>query len=469
MKNISTVVKKILLSLSVSLMLPVAAGAQGINGSWLGTLDVGGAKLRIVFHVNADKTVTMDSPDQGVTDIPTNVYCLTEDSIVVELPALNAKYSGKFGNEEIRGTFSQMGYSFPLNLKKGEVKLNRPQTPQPPFPYTTKEVSFDNNGVDPLTGKQSDAGGARLAGTLTLPENFKKGMPVVLMVTGSGQQNRDEELMNHKPFLVIADWLARHGIATLRYDDRGVGKSTGDAAKATTYDNMLDAFAGVDFLKRTKEFGKIGILGHSEGGTIGYMLAAKGKADFVVSLAGPVFCGDSVLLKQNRDILLAQGIPAEFVEKYVTAIGRIISASQSQKRSRFMTPEVEVNMLTQDLGLFEPQKKGLVVLAVQLREPWFAYFVSHDPSTDVSLVKCPVMIIGGEKDLQVNTPTNISLAMKLLKPHGNAANQYKSYPSLNHLFQPCTTGSPMEYGKIETTISEEVLRDITDWINKVTK
>ncbi len=448
--------------------LPVATFAQGIVGSWKGVLDVGGAKLNLVFHINADKTVTMDSPDQGAMGIPTAVKYFAADSLCVEMEAMNVVYSGKLVGEEIKGTFSQMGYSFPLNLKKGEVKINRPQTPLPPFPYQTKEVAFENKGIDPQTGKLSAAGGAKLAGTLTLPEGFKKGMPVVLMVTGSGQQNRDEELMGHKPFLVIADWLARHGIASLRYDDRGVEQSTGDAAKATTYDNMLDALAGIDFLKTAKEFGKIGVLGHSEGGTIGYMLAAKGKADFVVSLAGPALRGDSILLMQNRDILKKAGLDDENINKYVEALRRIFQYKTSGNKLRFASkPEALLPMLTADINLPEQLRQNLLETMKQLDDEWLDYFISYNPADDLRQTKCPVMLLGGDRDTQVRAKENISAAKSLLPK--NSKNLFKEYPNANHLLQPSTNGMPLEYGRIETTIQEDVLKDIFTWIQSVAK
>ena len=450
--------------LFLSMLLPVVAIAQGITGAWTGILDAGGTKLNIVFHINTDKTVTMDSPDQGAMGIPATVNCLADDTVSVEFPALRAQYSGKLSGSEIHGTFSQMGYTFPLNLKRGEVKLNRPQTPQPPFAYETREVSFENNGIDQSTGKTT--GSVRLAGTLTYPENFRKGMPVVLMVTGSGQQNRDEELMGHKPFLVIADYLARHGIATLRYDDRGVGKSTGDASAVIVRSNMLDAQAGMEFLKKCGEFGKIGVLGHSEGGMIGYMLAARGEADFVVSLAGPALPGDSLLMMQNRDLLTAAGLDEVNTSNYVAAMKRIFDFKKSGRTMKFAaTPESLVPMLTSDIDLLPQLRQNLIETVKQLDTPWLASYIKYDPSADVAKMTCPVMLIGGERDMQVNTEANI----KALRAHVPASIQprslFKSYPRLNHLFQPSESGLPLEYGKIETTISEEVLSDIAKWIN----
>lgn len=461
--------KKKLMSLLLILM-PLLTSAQGLRGAWKGLLEVGPAKLNIVFHIHDDNTVTMDSPDQGAMDLPTKVVCMQEDSISVTMPRLGAQYTGKLVGEEINGTFSQMGHSFPLTLKRGEIKMNRPQTPQPPFEYTTQEVVFHNKGIDAKTGLPTEGGEAWLGGTITYPKGFKTGMPVILMVTGSGQQNRDEELMGHKLFLVIADYLARHGIATLRYDDRGVGKSTGNMAMITLQSNMLDAEAGIDYLKSTKKFGKIGVLGHSEGGIISYMLAAKGKADFVVSLAGPVLPGDSVLLMQNRDLLTVSGLDKENVEKYATALSRVFKYRISEQKMRFGDkPETYVPMLTMDIALLPELRKNLIEAVKMVDSPWLVSYLKYDPAKDFRKINSPVMLIIGDNDKQVNATANIQAAENILPKAVKAKSQLKTYPTLNHLFQPSETGSPGEYAKIETTISEEVLDDITSWIIKTAK
>lgn len=461
--------KKRLMSLLL-ILIPLLTSAQDLKGAWKGLLEVGPAKLNIVFHIHDDNNVTMDSPDQGAMELPTKVVCMQEDSISVTMPRLGAQYAGKLVGEKINGTFSQMGHSFPLILKRGEIKMNRPQTPQPPFEYTMQEVVFHNKGIDAKTGLPTEGGEAWLGGTLSYPKGFKTGMPVVLMVTGSGQQNRDEELMGHKPFLVIADYLARHGIATLRYDDRGVGKSTGNMAMITLQSNMLDAEAGIDYLKSTKKFGKIGVLGHSEGGIISYMLAARGKADFVVSLAGPVLTGDSVLLMQNRDVLTAAGLDKDNVEKYATALSRVFKYRMSEQKMKFSDkPESLVPMLTMDIALLPELRKNLIETVKMVDSPWLVSYLKYDPATDIRKINSPVMLIIGDNDKQVNATANIQAAENILPKAVKAKSLLKAYPTLNHLFQPSETGSPGEYAKIETTISEEVLDDITSWITKTAK
>ena len=392
--------------------------AQGISGVWNGELNLGTTKLAIVFHFE-DGKCTMDSPDQGAFDIPADVEFISADSVSVSQKDMDAKYHGRLSDGKIKGRFSQRGLSLPLDLVPGNRVLSRPQTPAGPFPYKTEEVTFTN-------------GEATLSGTLTFPEgwNGRKKVPVAIMVSGSGLQNRNEELFGHKPFLVIADYLARRGIATLRYDDRGAGASKGDAANATTEDFMEDAIAGLNMLKDTRKFNKIGVIGHSEGGEIAFMLASRKQVDFLVSLAGPGVQGDSILLLQNINALRKAGYP--------------------------MTPTKE-----QIRESIKAQKN-----------PWLDFFIDYDPVVDIREIRVPALILNGEKDTQVEAAVNVPTIEKNL-PRGRKGNyvskktKVKVYPDLNHLFQHCSTGQAEEYKLIEETISEEVLSDITAWIRKL--
>lgn len=256
----------------IAVLLTAVFGAHAQTGTWSGKIEVQGMKLPLVFHLN-EENPTMDSPDQGARGIPIAVERDATGKITIKISSIGATYEGQWTSGEIVGTFRQWGTSLPLTLVPGEEKVNRPQTPKAPFPYTTEEVSFTN-------------GNAVLRGTLVLPAGHTKKTPVLIMVTGSGLQNRDEEIFEHKPFAVIADALARAGIATLRYDDRGFGESTGDIINCTTEDLKNDALSGIRLLR--ERFDKVGVIGHSEGGTIALLLAAEGKADFIVSLAGNV-------------------------------------------------------------------------------------------------------------------------------------------------------------------------------------
>lgn len=408
--------KKIILSFCLLLSWAGAFAQKPIEGDWMGKLNLGPQSLTIVLHVNCNAQgkveCTLDSPDQGVKGIAVETDYCSSDSISVSIASLALSFQGKLKGDEIVGTFIQ-GQSFPLILKRGEEKLNRPQNPVAPYPYKTEEVAFKNV-----------ADGATLVGTLSYPVGYKKGKtPVVLMVTGSGQENRDEEIFDHKPFLVIADYLARHGVATLRYDDRGFGKSTGgDVEHATTLDFMRDAASGVDFLRTSKQFGKVGILGHSEGGSIAFMLGAKGKIDFVISMAGIGVKGDTALTAQANKILELTG-----------------------QSMHFSTHQYRMNAIIE-------------------RSPWLNFFIDYDPSGDISKTLCPVMAINGSRDVQVIPSLNLMGIKAHLKP--NSKNIIKEYPSLNHLFQHCKTGNVLEYRMIEETISPEVLEDIVRFIKQ---
>ncbi|MBW4739983.1 alpha/beta hydrolase [Prevotella histicola] len=408
--------KKIILSFCLLLSWAGAFAQKPIEGDWMGKLSLGSQSLTIVLHVNCNVQgkveCTLDSPDQGVKGIAVETDYCSSDSISVSIASLALSYQGKLKGDEIVGTFTQ-GQPFPLTLKRGEEKLNRPQNPVAPYPYKTEEVAFKNV-----------ADGATLVGTLSYPVGYKKGKTtVVLMVTGSGQENRDEEIFDHKPFLVIADYLVRHGVATLRYDDRGFGKSTGgDVEHATTLDFMRDAASGVDFLRTSKQFGKVGILGHSEGGSIAFMLGAKGKVDFIISMAGIGVKGDTALTAQANKILELTG-----------------------QSMRFSTHQYRMNAIIE-------------------RSPWLNFFIDYDPSGDISKTLCPVMAINGSRDVQVIPSLNLMGIKAHLKP--NSKNIIKEYPSLNHLFQHCKTGNVLEYRMIEETISPEVLEDIVRFIKQ---
>ena len=284
--------------------------AQLPSGSWSGSLDVQGTTLTLVFHLS-EESCTMDVPDQGAKGIPVQASLTALGALRIDIPAINAFFEGYRFGEKMVGTFTQHGVAFPLTLVPGVPERSRPQTPQPPFPYATEEVSFTN-------------GEAVLRGTLVLPESCSRSTPVCLLVTGSGLQDRDETLFEHKPFAVIADYLARRGIATLRYDDRGFGESTGDVVNCTTEDLKDDAAAGLALLRQ--RFDRVGVIGHSEGGTIALMLAAEKKADFIVSLAGMVVSGRETLLAQNRRALRQAGLDEPTTDRYCQALSETFDA-----------------------------------------------------------------------------------------------------------------------------------------------
>ncbi|MBR3540491.1 MAG: alpha/beta hydrolase [Bacteroidales bacterium] len=405
-----------LMMLGVLALAATQSFGQQIAGPWTGQLDLGAQKLTLVLHFDKDASgkdvCTMDSPDQSAKGIPATLNFISADSVNIAVPSIGMTYAGKLSEGELKGTFSQMGMKLPLDMKPGVVTHNRPQHPVEPYPYQTKDVAFQNVAAN-----------AWFAGTLVYPEGYKEGdkVPVLIMVTGSGAENRDEEVFDHKPFLVIADYLARHGVASLRFDDRGVGKSTGSMEGATTKDFAEDALAGIEMLRGLKQFSKVGVLGHSEGGSVAFMLGAKQKVDFIISMAGVGAKGDTALTAQANRTYELMGVPMQ--------------VNVAQYRAQ----------------------------VAQLNSPWLNYFLDYDPIPDIQGTRCPVLAINGDKDVQVVSSLNLKgIEMALPK---NKKNLVKEFPGLNHLFQHCTTGLPTEYAGIEETISEEVLGDIATWIN----
>lgn len=415
-------------------MLAFTANAQ--EGSWNGELDVMGTKLPLVFNFSPNGC-TMDSPSQNAKGIPAEKTVSDDGTIKVKVGMIGATFEGKMADGEIKGTFTQNGFPLPLTLKAGKLAVKRPQTPVPPFPYKEESVSFTNAGYT-------------FNGTLTLPENYTKQTPVVLMVTGSGQQNRDEELFEHKPFAVIADALARQGIASLRYDDRGWGDKSVNFADCTTDDFRQDAAAALPLLR--KRFNKVGILGHSEGGTIAMMLAAEGKTDFIVSLAGMAISGKETLVMQNRQAMSSIGLPKDIVDSYCATISNILNEIANGKK----TSEITID------GVPDNLKPILKKSLEQANSPYIRHFITVDASKQLSKIKCPVLALNGTKDTQVDCAANTTLLEKGLI---NSKHTIKKIEGVNHLFQHCTTGNVVEYQQIEETIASEVLEIIYSWIN----
>jgi len=419
------------------LMSAVMAVADAQTGTWSGRLDVQGTKLSLVFHLDGDKP-TMDSPDQGAKGIPVQVERSGAGKIVIRIPSLAASYEGIWTIRQIVGTFTQMNISFPLTLAPGDDKPDRPQTPEGPFPYAAEEVSFINGDI-------------RLNGTLVLPEGYSRQTPVLLMVTGSGQQNRDEELFDHKPFAVIADALARAGIATLRYDDRGYGDSSANPLDWTTEDFKSDALAGIGFLR--ERFDKVGVLGHSEGGTIAMMLAAEHKADFIVSLAGMAVSGAETLLWQNRVALTGLGLSEEVTDSYC----RLLEKAFYVRVHGGMMPDPA------DYDLPESLLQNYWAVVAQIQMPYMKHFLSLDMRPVLGDITCPVLALNGVKDNQVSHEINLGAIRDGLP--GNTKNRIESLEGLNHLFQHCTTGAVNEYRAIEETFAPEALNIMVQWLS----
>ena len=420
-----------------ALLCLTASQVRAQKGAWSGELNIQGFKLPLVFNFT-DDGCTIDSPSQGAKGIKAEKSMTPEGKLKVTIGMIGATFEGTVEEQNITGTFTQNGMSLPLTLKPGvEQKNNRPQTPMPPFPYTTEEVTFANGDIT-------------LHGTLTLPEGWNKSTKAVVMVTGSGQQNRDEELFGHKPFAVIADALARQGIASLRYDDRGWGNNSIKFTDFTTDDFKQDAAAGIDFLR--KKFNMVGVIGHSEGGTIALMLASEGKTDFIVSLAGMTISGKQTLLNQNIDALRSIGMQEETVKKYSEVISDIFDkVAAGQDFDEYLKG-------AENMENFKPiidQAKKL------LTSPYMRHFITIDIHNSLPNIKCPVLALNGKKDTQVAYKQNLEVLENGLT---NCSHETIAYDNLNHLFQHCTNGSIVEYHQIEETISQEVLDKITSWI-----
>ena len=420
----------------LALMSVAVVTLKAQTGAWTGKLKVSGVELALIFNIG-EESATLDVPDQGAKDIPVEVSRDAVGGITLNVPAINASFKGLWAGKVIAGTFTQHGMSFPMTLTPGAPVVRRPQTPVGPFPYATEEVSFTN-------------GDAVLKGTLTLPNNCDRKTPVLVMVTGSGLQNRDEELFGHKPFAVIADAFARAGIATLRYDDRGFGESTGDVVLCTTEDLKNDALAGVKLLR--DRFERVGVIGHSEGGTIALMLAGERQVDFAVSLAGMIVSGAETLLAQNRRAFESAGLP----ESEVEAFARLLSDTFTAIRTRSPLPSADNYDITDAL------RKNYAAALPSFRTPYMEFFLGLDLSASLSGITCPVMALNGTKDTQVQCDRNIA-ALEAGLP-SNSRSVIRAEDGLNHLFQHCVTGEVSEYKSIEETFSPEVLSEMIAWI-----
>ena len=463
-----------LIALAIGILIANLVFGQDITGQWNGILKVQGAQLRIVFNISkTDKGFisTMDSPDQHATGIPVNSTNFENQTLKLAALNLGIEYEGVLDkSNNIVGNFKQGGMSFPLNLSKEiaqKEKIVRPQEPTKPYLYYEEEVTFKNAQA-----------GVTLAGTLTLPKKEGR-FPVAILISGSGPQNRNEELMGHKPFLVLADYLTKNGIAVLRFDDRGTAASTGDFKTATTADFATDVEAGVAYLQTRKEIDKkkIGLIGHSEGGIIAPMVAGNSKdIAFIVLLAGPGIPGDQLLLLQ-QELIGKDSHLSDTSLKMVKTInkGTFEIVSKSTSTGQLKTDLTKyINQVIKDNPDAEKPKSmsqdDFVKLQVnQITSPWMVYFIKYNPAIALEKVKCPILAINGEKDMQVPPKENLAAIKNALAKGGNKKAVTIELPGLNHLFQECKTGSPAEYATIEQTFSPIALTEVLKWIQTQTK
>ncbi len=442
-----------------------------IVGDWQGTLKWGNTSLRLVFHIEADDegqlSSTMDSPDQGAKGIVTSKTRWVDGKLDIEVALVGGAFSGVMEGEEIKGTWSQGGGSLPLVIKRmtEPITFNRPQEPKPPYPYKEEMVRYKN--VEE---------GFELEGTLTIPETEGPHAAVIL-VSGSGPQDRNEEIMGHKPFLVLADYLTRNGIAVLRYDDRGVGNSGGNFGTSTTLDFAKDADAAVQYLRSRTDIDleSIGIVGHSEGGLIAPIVAHKEDSgvSFIVMLAGPGQRGKEILLSQSTQMAHLQGMSPSLVEKMKVANTRLYDTVLDVEdidllkiRLKNELDEMRKEFTAEDvagIGLIEARDDQIIG---QLASPWMKRFMGLDPQTYLKQVTVPVLSLIGEKDMQVLAGINNKVIENALDVAGNTDYTIRTLPELNHLFQHAESGLPAEYAKIEETFSEDVMEMIVDWIKE---
>ena len=432
-------------------------------GKWSGKLDISSTKLEIIFNISLDETgkpiAKMDVPMQGAKDIQCKVIHIERDSLVLSVPLIMGGFSGAFINDTtIQGEWKQSGMTFPLTLDKTRIvtELKRPQTPKTPFPYNEEEVVYVNKKA-----------GIKLAGTLTFPQNGEN-LPAVILITGSGAQDRDETIFEHRPFLVISDFLTRNGFAVLRVDDRGVGGSEGKTSEATSENFAGDVLAGIEFLKTIKEINpsKIGLIGHSEGGLIAPMVATKSNdVAFIVMLAGPGIVGEQIIYKQMELIGKNAGLTddqAQQNQKMQEAIFNVIfTESDSAKRTDRLRKTFTNGMY---FMMTDEQKKAIDGQIKSVDNVWFKFFLQYDPYPALVKLKCPVLALNGEKDLQVPPKENLAAIEKALTEGGNKNFKTMELENLNHLFQTCETGAIAEYAQIEETISPAVLEILRDWI-----
>ena len=436
---------------------------ENLPGNWSGEMEVSGSKLELVFKVQKSEddklSAILDVPAQGAYNLPVKNVEMINDSVFFHVEMIMGRYSGKMANDTtITGTWRQGDMDFQLSLTKTEntSELKRPQTPQPPFPYSSEEVEY----LNPVSG-------LKLAGTLAIPENADN-CPAVILITGSGAQDRDETIFGHKPFLVIADYLTRNGIAVLRVDDRGVGASEGNVNEATSEDFSFDVAAGLEFLKGRNEIdpAKIGLIGHSEGGLVAPMVASQTEdVAFIVLLAGPGVPGEELLYEQIKLINRAAGVSEEQLAQNLKIQKAIFEIVRTEKDSAKRLDRLQRTFSNGMYPMMQAEQKKAIDMQLQsVNNPWFRYFLSYDPRPALRRVKCPVLALNGEKDLQVPPKQNLPAVEKALNEVGNPNFKTMELENLNHLFQSCETGAISEYGQIEETISPEVLEIMTEWI-----
>lgn len=466
--------KQILLTI-ITFSFSIAAFSQkDLSGIWEGTLNIG-IELQLDFHLNKNNETwqaSLDIPQQQVKEMKASNVIITADSVKIEYRQIGGGFFGKLSNDStISGSWKQ-GTILPLLLKRvKEVSTpKRPQTPQPPFPYNNEEVVYFNKDKSIQYGA-----------TITIPQG-KGPFPAVLLITGSGQQNRDEEILGHKPFAVIADFLTRKGYIVLRVDDRGKGQTTGDLTNATTRDFANDAEISLDYLKSRKEVDphKIGLIGHSEGGAIAEMIAAERKdIDFIILLAGPGVPIIQLMTEQNIAVHESAGWSKEYANQFATlykSLITVIAHAQTQEEARSSATaavsdwiaKTPAPIVTATTAIKDDQSKERFVnqWVQEIGRPWLKYFINYNPDPYLRQISAKVLALNGDKDIQVLSKSNLAGLEASLKKSKSKLYEVKEIKGVNHLFQLCNTCTVAEYGQLEETFSPEVLAVIAAWMNK---
>lgn len=450
---------------------------KGLAGHWQGSI-----KPRPVIELRLGLEITnsptgqpngvLVSLDQGHSRIPLSSVTETNGEVSLKIALIGGSFEGRFNPDgsELAGEWEQGGRKTPLVFKRlaQAVALHRPQEPKKPYPYTEEEVRVENR-----------AAGVTLAGTLTLPHGAGP-YPAVVLISGSGPQDRDEYVLSHRPFLVLADHLTRAGIAVLRYDDRGVARSTGDFSTATHLDFTEDALAAVNWLKTRPEIDakRIGLIGHSEGGVVAPLAAVKQPDDiaFLVLLAGVGVPLEELLVRQGIDLGRVMGMDEKTLTR-IAASQRAMYPKLIAAKTRAEAEAIVRETSTEQLAEYTPEQRramgptdAMIESQVQMvSSPWFRQLIAHDPRPTLHRVKCPVLALNGEKDLQVACSDNLAAIAAALRDGGNTRVTTHAFPGLNHLFQTCTTGAISEYGQIEETFNPAALQAVSGWIRGVTK
>lgn len=449
-------------TLLLVILITVTSYAQDVIGDWKGTVDFQGKKLDFAFHIQEKEgllSTTMDIPSQGLMAGKAATTTFTNDTLVATFPDFNIVYKGAFENDSFTGNIIQNNFPVALNLERGVITLNRPQQPKAPFNYTTKELVFKN--------KEDDI---QLTGTLTLP-NYIKNPPVAIIISGSGPQNRDGDMFGHQLYYVLADYLTRQGIAVFRYDERGVGQSTGTFNTAGIAEFTRDATAALEYLKKRSYLkeSQFGFIGHSIGGIIAPQIAATNDdVDFTVMLAGPGINGDVLMLSQKAALERLMNVPEAQIEQGQELVSTAYNVIVNSASTNSAIKDEVIAALLNKLGPNVPIQQ-VESITDQITTPEIISLLRAQPSTYLSTINTPIVALNGKKDFQVPYEDNLAAIKEAFASGSNKNTRTVAFEDLNHLFQESTTGSLSEYSEIEQTMAPKVLAFITKWIKEQTQ